>query len=917
MAFLGRTQELDRLVSVLDARGTDGRVLVVRGAPGTGRTALLDAAIATLDGRRVTRVAGSAAERDLPYAGLHTLLTPFLDGLDGLPAPQAAALRCAFGLGSAPAPPNRFLAALGCLTLLADAALRTPVVCVCDDAQWLDPESLEALAFVARRLDAEDVTMVFAVLDDDVPAAAALDGLDGLPTLTLHPLDAPAARALLESRLAGPVDEDVARRVLAEAAGNPLAVVELTSELQRSGGHVPLDAHAPVGRRPEDVCLRRWSGLAPPVRDLLVVAAADATGDPDLVRAAGERLGVVAPGTPLGEVLAPATAVGLVDAWPTVAFRHPLARSAVLRGAPADRRRAAHAALGAVTDPVTAPDRRVWHLAAAAVAPDDPLAGQLAAAAARAGDRGGLSARAAFLARAGELSSRPDQRARHLLAAGQAAVDAGQPVRARELLDRIVRTDGVGEVALLRADATVRTALGRSDEALRPLLHAADALTTSDPLLARDTLLDAFTAVVVMPWLPAAPTPADVGKVALRTPRTADGGPRDLPDVLLDGLALRVVDGYEAAAPVLHDAVQRALASGPQDATGRWYALLAMAADDLWMVDDLRRLAQRTADGARRSGRLDALRLAEHTLGSAAVWRGDLDAADGHLTTARELWRLVTGSAWSAAPSDALLQAWRGDTERVLDALAGLVAPPRPGAEGGLLVQRARTALGVLHLGHGRYADALAALRPLLDDDPPCHGSRCLADVVEAGVRTGRRGVAGTALARLRTRAVASGSPWAAGVLARAEALAADDDAAEARYRTSLDVLAPTGQVPDLARSHLVLGEWLRRRRRRAEAGRHLTLALEAFDAMGAHAFASRARDELAATGLAVARPRAVGRQVLTSQEAHIAELAAAGLTNRDIASQLFLSPTTVDYHLRKVFRKLGVTSRRQLPRRP
>lgn len=914
MAFLGRTQELDRLVTVLGARSADGRVLVVRGAPGAGRTTLLDEAIATLDGRRVTRVAGSPAERDLPYAGLHALLTPFLDRIDALPAPQAAALRCAFGLGTAPGPPHRFLAALACLTLLADAAVRTPVVCVCDDAQWLDPESLEALAFVARRLDAEDVTMVFALLDDDdVPATTALDGL---PTLTLPPLDAATARALLESRLAGPVDEDVARRVLAEAAGNPLAVAELTSELHRSGGHVPLEAHVPLGRRPEDVYLRRWSGLPAPVRDLLVVAAADATGDPALVHAAGARLGVVPPRTPLGEALAPAAQAGLVDAWPTVAFRHPLARSAVLRGAPAGRRRAAHGALAAVTDPDAAPDRRLWHLAAAAVAPDDPIADQLAAAAARAGDRGGLSAQAAFLARAGELSSRPGQRARHLLAASQAAVDAGQPLRARELLDRIVRTDGVGEVALLRADAAVRIALGRSDEALGPLIRAADALT-ADPALARDTLLDAFTAVVVMPWLPAAPTPADVGKVALRTPRSGAGGPADLPDLLLDGLARRAVDGYEAAAPVLCDVVRRAAAADAPDALGRSYALLAMAADDLWAVEDLGRLARRTAAAARRSGRLDVLRLAEHTLGNAAVWRGDLDAAGRHLGTAAELWHLVAGSTWSTPPSDALLHAWRGDTARVLDATAGLVTPPRPGAEGGLLVQRARTALGLLHVGHGRYADALTALRPVLDDDPPCHGSRCLADVVEAGVRTGDRVVAEAALTRLRSRATASGSPWATGVLARAEGIAAGDDAAEEHFRTAIDVLGPTGQAPDLARAHLVLGEWLRRRRRRTEASTHLELAAGSFEAMGAHAFAARARDELAATGLTVTRPPAAGTSTLTPQEARVAELAAAGMTNRDIASQLFLSPTTVDYHLRKVFRKLGVTSRRQLPRRP
>lgn len=912
MILVGRPRELETLADTLATRTSGGRALVVRGPAGMGKTALLASTVERAQEHRAARAAGSPAERDLPFAGLHATLRPFLDRLDDLPAPQAAALRAAFGLGPAGGPPHRFLVALGALSLLAEAAGEQPVVCVCDDAQWLDQESLECLAFVARRLGAEAVTMLFGLRDDDDSVDHA-SCLNDLPTLTLGPLDADAARALLGAAISGPVDEAAARRVLLEAAGNPLALRELATDLRLFGEDAPLADRLPLGRQLEAVYRRRWATLPDATRDLVVVAAADSTGDPVLVREAARVLGIARDAAGFAAALAPAALVDLLDPWPSVAFGHPLARTAVLGAAPDEALRAAHAALAAVTDASLEPDRRAWHLAAATAVPDDAIAAELEAAARRARGRGGPSTEAAFLARAAELSARPGESARRRLAASRAALEAGQPDRARALLDGIVDPALADPVTRLRTDAAIRMALGRSDEALGPLVRAAEAITDADPVLARDTLLDAFTAVVLMPWLPPSPSPADVAKVATTLP-PAPGRSDAAADALLAALAARAGDGYARAAPLMRTALPLALATDPPESLGRWYLLAVMTADDLWDDAFLTRLARRTADGARRSGALDVLRLAEHTLGNVAVWRGDLAAAQGHFDTFREVSRMIGGSSRFAEPSDAILHAWRGDADGARAAADMVSAPPFPGAAGGLQVQMARSALGLLEIGRGRYGEALAALRPILDDDPPCHGSRCLADAVEAGVRSGDRVVAHEALDRLRERAPRAGTPWATSALARAEAIVAEGDGAEVHHRDAIEHLATSDLVTERARAHLLFGEWLRRQKRRTEARDQLTQAFDVFSAIGAAGFAERARAELAATGLVVTQRASAGSDAhLTVQEAHVAALAAEGLTNRDIAAQLYLSPATVEYHLRKVFRKLGVTSRREL----
>ena len=888
-------------------------MLVLKGPPGIGKTTLLEYAVARATGMRITQVGGKEAEQDLGLAGLHRLLLPFLPDLDRLPAPQRDALRAAFGL-VAGVHPDRLLIGLATLTLLASSAADRPLLCVCDDAQWLDEESLTILAFVARRLHADRITLLFAVRD-------AGDGgrpLDDLPQAVLPELTRSDSHALLARTLSAQIEQGVAERIVTEAAGNPLAIRELAGDLESPAGAdpVPLSERLPLGRQLQARYLRQAQALPPATRTLLLVIAADPTGDLALVWRAVTRLhGTGGTGEP-ADLAAPATAAGLLLLQPAPAFRHPLIRSAVYDGStPADRRRA-HAALAAVTDARADADRRAWHLAAACDGPDEATAAELERAAARAQARGGYSAECAFLARAADLTPRAAARAARLLAACEAALAAGLPDRAQALLEHASSDAGAAHLPRrLRLQGAIHIQNGRETPAATDLLAAARAYGPGDRRAARDTLLEAFQAVLGASWLGGDVTASTVARAALDLP-AAPGAP-DPADLLLTAHATQVLQGPTAAAPLLRAAVS-ALAgqrSGPSDV--RLLLLGLIAAHELWDGAAFRALAVRTVESSRDLGALDMLRVSLHAVATAETWYGRFTEAEGHFAAFRELVTAIDGSGRLAEGSDVSLQAWWGNAETTRAAMTAMDAERSEQASGGVRLHTTRTSLAVLENGSSHYPNALAVARQGYAEDPVYYGNPALVEMVEAGVRGGDHDAARAALLRLTPRASAAGTPWALGLLARSQALLANDDEAGTLHRQALGHLRTTDIQTELARTHLLYGEWLRRRQRRGEACEQLRTAFQLFSRMGAHAFTERTRHELRAIGDKTPRRTAATVSELTPREAHIAGLAARGATNQEIATQLFISASTVEYHLRKVFQKLAITSRRQLPRVP
>ncbi|GAA2883545.1 LuxR family transcriptional regulator [Streptosporangium fragile] len=892
------------------ARAGLSGVLVLRGPAGIGKTALLEHTANAAPGFQVTRVAGVEAEQELGFAGLHRLLLPFLGDRGRLPDPQRDALETAFGLRSA-APPDRFLVGLAALTLLAGAAADRPLLAICDDAQWMDRESLEVLAFVARRLYADGIVLLFGVRDGDAAGAS----LTGLSELQVAELSGDDALALLDASLAAGIDRVIAARLLAETGGNPLAIRELArgiaaGDLVDPGFGEPL----PLDRRLEARFLRQVRDLNPLVQSLLLVAAADSSGDMALVRRAVIELTSASEAdvdaalehAERGEFLAPRT--GMVRTH----FRHPLIRSAIYGGASAVRRRRAHAALAAVTDPARDADRHASHLASAVDGPDERVAAALEASAERARERGGHLAQAALLRRAAELTPPGPQRDGRLLAACGAALTAGAPHRAEELLGLLTPDPGIPvlDAHAMRLRGFLRVMLGR-EGAVALLLRAARILAESDPRAGRDTLLEAFDAVTVVARIGVGTSALRVAQAALDAPPVP--GEPTVADLLLAAHAGLVAVGYEPAVPLMRRGVQAMQAVGAENGdAARWFLLGILLALELWDIDALGICAQRYSAAARRQGALRMLQAGAH---AAATWEllcGRFAAAEAHFAEFKDIAAAIGADPRYSDPSDVMLHAWSGAEERTLAAVAAQAGPDadRPG---GLQVQLARTSLVLLELGHRRYARAQAAGEIVYDENPPHFGSAVLPDLVEAAVRNNDTAVAERALARLAERATASGTPWALAVLARCRALLADDTTAEELYLEAISLLERTPLATELARTHLLYGEWLRRRRRRVDARDRLRTAHDMFLDMGAAAFAERARTELAATGERARRRSSETARDLTPQELRVARLAAGGTTNQEIASELFISASTVEYHLRKVFRKLGVTSRRQL----
>jgi DNA-binding CsgD family transcriptional regulator/tetratricopeptide (TPR) repeat protein len=896
----GRHDESRQLDEVLDAvRAGRSRSLVLCGEPGVGKTALLDQLAGRATDFRVARVAGVQAERELAFAGLHQLCRPFLDRLDALPAPQRRALAVAFGL-RAGQPPDRFLIGLATLSLLAELSKRQPLLCVIDDAQWFDTASLQTLTFVARRMVAERIALVFGARD-----RGGADDFEGIPELLLQGLGEDDARALLRSVLAGPDDPRVIDRIVAESRGIPLALLELPRGLtpaQLAGGFGPPARSGPAAVEEKYVEVLR--GLPEDSRRLLVIAAAEPLGDPVLTWRAAEALGVG-----LGAA-APAEATGLVRFGTRIEFRHPLVRSAVYTSAAPDERRAAHSALAAATDPEADPDRRAWHRSQSVAGTDDEVAAELEQSSGRAQGRGGVAAAAAFMARAVELSTGKARRTARAIAAAQAYHQAGQTNDALQLL-AIAEAGSPGEGDRARIDllrAQIAFTVNRGSDAPPLLLRAAQRFEAFDVPVARATYLDALLAAMFAGEFLSPGRLRDVAEAARAAPRPV--GPETPADLLLDGLAVRFTDGYAAGVAPLTKALA-AFQGTEVTADGlRWFWLAHITAGNLWneqTLDNDRHLVL-----AREVGAMETLPLALSVRIGAHVMSGELDQA-ADLVTELDAVNEVTGLPM--APYGALLlAAWRGQERRARALIERSEAEANGRREGfGLVVTGMASA--VLNNGLGKYDEAYQAA-VVAAARPPVMGVESwsvLVELAESAVRLGRRQEALDACERLRATTQAAGTSWALGIEARCHAQVVTGDEAEGLYRRAIDQLSKTRIAGELSRSHLLYGEWLRRSGRVAEARAELRTAHDEFARMGMHAFGRRAAAELRAAGDPVSTPRPESPDVLTAQEAQIARLVADGLSNAEIAARLFLSPRTVEWHLSKVFAKLQITSRRQL----
>ena len=909
--LVGRSVEREALGGVL-ARGAGGfgGALVLRGGAGVGKTALLDetAAAAAAAGMQTFRLPGVEAEAQLRYAGMHRFLLPFAEHVGRLPAPQRDALRSTFGLVAGP-PANRFLVALAVLTLLEEVASQAPLVCVVDDVQWLDPESAVLLGFVARRLAAEPVMLLFAVRE----AAGQAPALAGVPELAIGGLDDDAALDLLASVAPGWLSPAVGARILAETGGNPLALVEVAGELslgQLAGSEV-LPEPLPVTGSLEEAFGRRLRQLPAEARLLLAVAAAEPACSQALLWRAAAELGIDP------ETAGTADLSDLAEIAPQVVFRHPMMRSVAYHSTPPRQRRLIHQALAAAGDAGQQPDRVAWHLANAANQPDEAVAGQLEQAAERARHRDGHAAAVALLSRAAELSVNRDLRAGRLLAAAEAALTAGQPNRASALLEEAARLPGdpLARARATRLQGAVRFAAGQAGEASTILLAAARTFEPIDARTAREVLLEAFEAALSAGWTLRQAALADVARTARAIPGPSDPG-ASATDLLLDGFAARVATGYTAGVPSLRRAIAKLRAGelGAEEGMCR-LRLGCLAAEELWDDQAQHALATRCVQLARHSGAPMILAVALSELSAVAeVSAGRLDAARACTAEGREIPAATAnpGMAGTASGAEMFELAWRG-REQDARRLAAAAARQSARADRGSQDIFTQHGLAVLELGLGNYQAALRSALAVYEADAPPAGTLVLPNLVEAAARSGETELAHAAVARLADRALAAGTELALGLLARSRALLAGD--AENLYQEAIGHLKQCTAAPQLARAHLVFGEWLRRQRRRCDAREQLRTAHDMFASMGAEAFAERARVELLATG-EHARQRTAGTQdELTAQEAQIARLVSQGESNRDIAAQLYISPATVEYHLRKVFRKVGVASRTQLAR--
>ncbi|TCN41858.1 putative ATPase [Kribbella orskensis] len=900
----GRQSEcatLDALVA--GVRAGASQVLVLRGEAGVGKTALLDYLASGLGPScRLARAAGVESEMELPFSGLHQLCAPMLDHLDRLPGPQRDALATAFGMHTGQ-PPDRFLVGLAVLSLLADVAEEQPLVCMIDDAQWFDPISAQTLAFVARRQLADPVALVFALRGEHED-----EELTGQPTMVVRGLRDADAHALLDTVLTGHVDHRVRETIVAEARGNPLALLELPRGLSRAELSFGFGlAHAvPLETQLEQGFSQRWGALPRPTRLFLLAAALEPVGDLSLLRRALRRLEVDFAAS------VPAVRVGLIELGARVRFRHPLVRSAVARAGEVTDLRAVHLALAEETDPVLDPARRAWHRAYAASRPDEEVAVELERSADRARARGGLAAQAAFLERAIELTQDPARRPARVLAAARARHQSGSSDAALALLARIETANlhldepTHAEVEVLRAQIAFFSSRGRDAPPL--LLSAAQRMEALNRTAARDIYLDALAAGLLVGRLAGDVGAREVAEAA-RAALPSTARPTDL---LLDGLASLITDGYAEGVPP----VRRALNAWRTDEVStpdalRWLWLATHAAHDVWDDESWEVFCTRHLRLAREAGALAVLPIALNSRMGLHFLAGEFAAAAAlvnEFATVNE----VMGN--HLLPYGALaLAAWQGRKDIVSGLTRTILVEVGARGEGmGLTIVDYSTA--VLHNGLGQYQEAMrAAEQGAGYPDELGFSTWSLVELVEAAARSGHPDRAADALKSLIRTTSASGTDWALGIEARARAQVSQGEAAEAYHAEAVERLGQTRMRVEHARAQLLYGEWLRRENRRRDARSHLRSAYDILTEMGAEAFAERARRELVATGETLRRRSVEAREEFTAQEAQIARLAAEGRTNPEIGAELFLSPRTVEWHLHKVFAKLGIGSRREL----
>jgi DNA-binding CsgD family transcriptional regulator len=902
-ALLGRRRECETLDRVIDdAKAGQSRVLVLRGEAGMGKSALLDHLAASADGCRVARVAGVESEMELAFAALHHLCAPMLHRRDQLPDPQRDALGTAFGL-SAGHPPDRFLVGLAALSLLSDMAEERPLVCLVDDAQWLDQASAQVLGFVARRLLAEPVALVFAAREPN-------DGneLAGIPDLMIGGLADGDARALLDSSIPWSLDERVKARMVAETGGNPLALLELprgltAAEVEFGFG---LPATTPMVNRIEEGFLRQLQPLPSDTRRLLLIAAVEPLGDVPLLWRAAESLGIDR------HAATPAETAGLINFGIRAQFRHPLVRSAARRAAELHDLRDAHRALAEVTDAELDPDRCAWHRAHAAAGPDEAVASDLVRAATRARRRGGYAAAAALLERAIELTPDAAQRGSRALAAALAKLFAADSEGGLKHIANaeMCPLDEVERAKLERLRASLIMSLGDSDEGSLMSLEAAQRLEPLDAHTARAAHFSALSTRAFIGRLGDARRLREFAEAARAAPAAPD--PPRVTDLLLDGLATRYLDGYRTALPLLRraiDACEQEREPGLQLA--EWVVFIPTLPPEVWDDQAWHRLTAHLIAVTREAGGFLNIPMALDYRASFDIHAGRLAAASALVEESAAI-REATGS--TPALSGMELAAWRGHEAPALELIDTSIDFWTARGDG-RWISLAEYARAVLFNGLGRYDAAFEAARSACEhDDLGIHGW-ALAELVEAGARSSNIDIAQDGARRLEEQTGAAGTDWALGVEARSRALLSDGDTADTLYRDAIDHLASTRMRVDLARAHLLYGEWLRREQRRLDAREQLRRAHEMLTDMGAAAFAERARRELLATGETVRKRSVDPSDALTPQEVQIARLAADGESNPEIGSRLFISPRTVEYHLSKVFVKLGVKSRRELRR--
>jgi DNA-binding CsgD family transcriptional regulator len=916
----GRRAECEALNGLAESvRGGDSRALVLHGEAGVGKTALLEYLAGHAAGCQTARASGVQSEMELPFAALHQLCAPMLDHMAALPAPQRDALRIVFGQSAEPTP-DRFLIGLAVLSLLSSVAEERPLVCLVDDQQWLDRASVLVLAFAARRLGAESIGLVFATRNPG-------GDLAGLPDMTVAGLPDADARVLLDAALAAPIDGRIRDQIIAEARGNPLALLELPRELTPEGlaGGFGLPGALPLARSIEQNFERRIAALPRPSQRLLLLAAADPTGDPALVWRAAAALGIV------GEAAAPAAQAGLAEFGTRLLFRHPLARSAAYQSATVLARQQAHRALAEATDAGLDPDRRAWHRAQATSGADEDVAAELERSASRAHSRGGLTAAAAFLERATALTLDPGRRAARALAAAEAKIQAGALDAAEDLL-AAAEAGPLSDLERARADlarAQLAFITSRGAEAAPLLVNAARRLADVDPGLSRASYLDALSAAIFAgrlagpgggvlsvaraaaaapaPWAPPASGASRESGASL-----ASAAPQ-ASDFLLDGITAYYNEGVAAGEPLLRRSLAAFGDSAATDQGLRWLWLAFVAAGlRTWDHESMDVLSARHLQLARGTGALSELPLALTSRAYFHLFAGELGPA---AALAHEFGAAREATGIALAPYVALgVAAFRGDEATARTLIDATMADVTRRGEGvGITI--AQWSNAVLNNGLGRYDEALAAARDACAYEDDLSSLLWAApELIEAAARVGDAEAARRGYAVLTELTSACGTDWGLGVRARAHALLSEGAEAEALYREAVTRLGRTRLRVDLARAHLLYGEWLRRQRRRSDAREQLRPAYEQFQAMGLAGFAERAGRELRSTGeTARKRAPAARHQELTAQEALIAGLARDGLSNPEIGTRLFISAHTVQYHLRKIFAKLGIASRSQL----